>query len=95
MSLFKFKFSYYYSTFKLESLRAFFDNWNDRRPMLLQTIPYYYLFTNMEQQLQQLQMNDLINEYILKGIVKSHDIGYSFEDFGWESNRLFDNKIAY
>jgi len=65
-SLFKFKFSYYYSTLRLESLRSFFDNWNDRHPILLQTIPYYYLFTNMKQQLQQLQMNNLINEYITK-----------------------------
>jgi hypothetical protein len=82
-TLFKFKFFFYYSrTPELDSLKSFFDNWNNRipmHPMLLRTI-------QMNQYVDVDQYFDLIEKYKAKGIVKDyHNDLYEddFEDFEW------------
>jgi hypothetical protein len=71
INLFKFKFS---DAPKLESLKLFFDKWRDRHPMLLQ----FGYIENVE---------DLIEEYKAKGIVKMYNnnvsFGEGFEGFEW------------
>ncbi|RGB41685.1 hypothetical protein C1646_810535 [Rhizophagus diaphanus] len=85
-SLFKFKFFFYYSrTPELESLKLFFDNWNNRipmHPMLLRTI-------QMNQYVDVDQYFDLIEKYKAKGIVKHYynDLyDDDFEDFEWNQS---------
>ncbi|RIA83536.1 hypothetical protein C1645_833668 [Glomus cerebriforme] len=90
MNLFKFKFSSIWSIKLLDSLKSFFDNWIDRNPMLLQIILTEHL--NIEQQQQQQrrqQLDDLIQKYKLKGIIKKYDIdGTVFEDFEWIQKKI-------
>jgi hypothetical protein len=88
-SLFRFKFSSIWSFKLLVSLKSLFDNWNDRHPMFLQTIPIDRYYTNKEQQLQlelQCQIEDLIKNYKTKGIIKKYDTDLNeaiFEEFEW------------
>ncbi|RIA81212.1 hypothetical protein C1645_881730 [Glomus cerebriforme] len=75
--LFKFKL-YFDESPKLESFISFFDNWNGRHPMLLQTIKldFYEYF-------------DLIEKYKDKGIVKKFDYAlHLFEDFEWIQKKI-------
>ena len=75
ISLFKFKF-YSYDTIKLEYLKSFFDNWINRKPMLLKIFNY-----NINRQ----QLEDLTAEYKAKGIIKRYYInhGHIYKDFEW------------
>ncbi|RIA84520.1 hypothetical protein C1645_879878 [Glomus cerebriforme] len=77
-SLFKFKLcSNSFKEYNLDSLKVFFDNWNDRHPILLQTIR---IFTNHK------NINNLIIKYKEKGIVKKYDndiSGTTFDEFEW------------
>ncbi|CAB4435110.1 unnamed protein product [Rhizophagus irregularis] len=71
ITLFKFKFSFYpsYRQIKFESLKLFFDNWKERYPMLLQ---FSQIGGNMD---------DLIEVYKVKGIVKKYDNYLYGKDF--------------
>ncbi|RIA86291.1 hypothetical protein C1645_829474, partial [Glomus cerebriforme] len=74
-SLFKFKFTSIEGRqlrqLNLESLKLFFDNWKDRHPiLLLQTCKDYVL--GMEWQQQEESIEDLIEEYKAKGIIKKY-----------------------
>ncbi|CAG8512728.1 11130_t:CDS:2 [Rhizophagus irregularis] len=84
INLFKFKFSSF-KTLKLETLKFFFDNWKDRHPILLQTNSLYSLYSaNTE---RQQQINNLVETYKKKGIVKTYDVYWqihTIEDFEWE-----------
>ncbi|GBC03967.1 hypothetical protein RclHR1_05420011 [Rhizophagus clarus] len=85
MSLYKFKFSSY--ELKLESLKSFLDNWKERCPILLQTIPFCYCMNMSPPQLYyQKQLNCLINDYKTNGIIEEYDVdwcGHDFEDLKW------------
>ncbi|GBB91006.1 hypothetical protein RclHR1_01810009 [Rhizophagus clarus] len=63
ISLFKFKFHYNREP-KLKSFRLFFDNWEGRHPMLLQTVQYRR-YGN--------EHFNLIESYKTKGIVEKYD----------------------
>jgi hypothetical protein len=85
--LFKFKFTSF--GLKLESLKLFLDNWKERHPMLLQTIPYFY-FNNMSpsQLNYQRQINHLIKDYKANGTIKEYDVDWNgnLEDFRWSQD---------
>ena len=71
-TLFKFKFSFYssYKPIRLESLKLFFDNWKGRCPMLLQ----FSQIGNME---------DLVQVYKAKGMIKKYNNYLYGKDFEW------------
>ncbi|GBB98584.1 hypothetical protein RclHR1_03270007 [Rhizophagus clarus] len=75
--LFRFKFSIYSHTiFKLETLKLFFDNWKNRRPMLLQFNKIGYIE----------EYTDLIAIYKSEGIVKKFSnllYEHTYGDFEW------------
>ncbi|PKK64188.1 hypothetical protein RhiirC2_787872 [Rhizophagus irregularis] len=78
ISLFKFKF--YSKEFKLKDLKLFFDNWKNRRAMLLKII---YPSFKVDQQLV-----SLIEQYKAKGIIENYifsiiDCGDDYENFKW------------
>jgi hypothetical protein len=87
INLFKFKFSSF-RTLKLETLKFFFDNWNDRHPILLQTNSLYSLYsTNTE---KQQQINNLVRKYKTKGVVERYDVYWhihTIEDFEWSQEK--------
>jgi hypothetical protein len=81
INLFKFKFNFY-NTIKLNDIKLFFDNWKDRNFILLSVGYSNYCNMHLRQQLQ-----ELIENYKAKGIVKKYSIkycSYSFDDdFEW------------
>ncbi|RIA85199.1 hypothetical protein C1645_831163 [Glomus cerebriforme] len=90
INLFKFKFSSILSLKLLESLTFLFDGWNDKHPMLLQTIPIDKYYSNIGEHLQQQslqnQIEDLIKIYKTKGIIKKYDTDLNeaiYEEFEW------------
>jgi hypothetical protein len=90
INLFKFKFSSV-QKLKLESLKFFLDNWEERYSMLLQIISkeHIYMRSQERQQRQQLQQKliSLLESYKIKGIIKKYDLDRKFygdfEDFEW------------
>jgi hypothetical protein len=75
-SLYKFKF--FSNTFKLEDIKSFFDNWENRNPILLK-INHYGLEPDQ-------QLVSLIEQYKIEGIIKKYSIGVeinAYEDFEW------------
>ncbi|GBC05425.1 hypothetical protein RclHR1_06210010 [Rhizophagus clarus] len=72
ISLFNFKF--YFRTFKLEDFKLFFDNWKNRRPMLLK------IKHSRDESDQQLV--DLVEQYRAKGIIKKWTLHYELVVFG-------------
>ncbi|PKK73883.1 hypothetical protein RhiirC2_775475 [Rhizophagus irregularis] len=80
-SLFKFKFIFNKKFGnKLTSLKSIFDNWKDRKPILLQ-IDLVNCFTQQEEQ----EMKDIIEKYKAKEIIKRFDLNvvYDVEEFEW------------
>jgi hypothetical protein len=76
-SLYKFKFDS--KKFKLEDIKSFFNNWKNRKPMLLKI--NHYIVSEPEQQLV-----SLIEQYKAKETVKKYSIGlepYMYKDFEW------------
>jgi hypothetical protein len=67
-NLFKFKFK---SKPELESLKLFFDNWEGRRPMLLQLLTYDSTYLK------------LIERYKAEGVIKKFNNIWNKEDFKW------------
>ncbi|RGB43403.1 hypothetical protein C1646_749788 [Rhizophagus diaphanus] len=93
ISLYKFKLSFIWSFKLLESLKLFFEGWENRQPMLLHTIPIDKYYTNIKQPLQQLQqqMENLIRKYEARGIIKKYDTDLYesiFEEFEWIQKKL-------
>jgi hypothetical protein len=83
ISLYKFKF-YFNRKFgpKFKSLKSFFDNWNDRHPMLLHINFVNFSFEyNQEEE----KLKELVNQYEVKGIVQKceFDWFYDCEEFEW------------
>jgi hypothetical protein len=74
ISLFKFKFFTVNIEVIFEALKLFLNDWKDRHPMTLYTIPLRY----GPYQLQQLV--DLLQMYKVEGIIKNYDIRCSIED---------------
>ncbi|CAI2178503.1 1083_t:CDS:1 [Funneliformis geosporum] len=78
MCLYKFKLQNM-KTLTTDNLKIFFDNWKDRPPMLLQTMPGCRLFG---------KHFDLIREYTEKGVIKKYDNILNMEDnydyFEWK-----------
>ncbi|GBC01041.1 hypothetical protein RclHR1_04040011 [Rhizophagus clarus] len=68
INLFDFKF-FSNITIKLDDIKLFFDNWKDRNPMLLK------ISTSMSLKTKQ-QLEDLIEQYKAKGIIKKYFIGF-------------------
>jgi len=77
-----FKFKFFFSKFKLKSLKLFFDSWKDRPPMLLQKNPTNE-FIRMEECI------DLIEKYKTEGIIKKYDNEKRFKQFEWIQEREF------
>jgi len=77
MSLYKFKLQNI-KTLTSDNLKIFLDNWKDRPPMLLQTMPGCRLFG---------KHFDLIKEYTAKGVIKKYEnilcIGDNYDYFEW------------
>ncbi|RGB29526.1 hypothetical protein C1646_766498 [Rhizophagus diaphanus] len=82
-SLFKFKFIFNKKFGnKLTSLKSIFDNWKDRKPILLQ-IDLVNCFTQQEKQ----EMKDIIEKYKAKEIIKRFDLNVLYDDvkeFEWD-----------
>ncbi|CAG8705440.1 uncharacterized protein OCT59_016097 [Rhizophagus irregularis] len=75
-NLFKFKFIHR-TTIKFEALKNFFENWKNRKPMLLHFIEMFHLSS---------KHLSLIESFKKKGIIKIfyHDkFSYGFDDFEW------------
>jgi hypothetical protein len=70
INLFKFKFAFF--KIEINSLKQFFDNWKGRRPMLLQ-----FGSSQMD------NIQDLIENYKLEGIIKNCNYNFHNEDFEW------------
>src|ERR1044072_103272 len=70
MSLYKFKLQNM-KTLTSDNLKIFLDNWKDRPPILLQTMPGCRIFD---------KHFNIIKEYITKGIVKKYDNILCIED---------------
>lgn len=81
-SLFKFKFIFNEKFGnKLTSLKSIFNNWKDRKPILLQ-IDLVNRFTQQEEQ----EMKDIIEKYKAKEIIKRFDLNVVYDDikeFEW------------
>ncbi|PKK62279.1 hypothetical protein RhiirC2_855783 [Rhizophagus irregularis] len=74
VSLFKFKFSFYYRKIKPDSLKLFFDNWKGRHPMILQLSQGG---NDMEEH------SNLMDKYKTEGIIEKYDDYLHGEDFEW------------
>ncbi|PKY60454.1 hypothetical protein RhiirA4_484173 [Rhizophagus irregularis] len=70
ITLFKFEFINY--RFNLDDIKLFFDNWKDRNPMLLKLMCQQY---SIRKEIEQ-QLEDLVEEYKAKGIIKKYFFGY-------------------
>ncbi|GBB94933.1 hypothetical protein RclHR1_24440002 [Rhizophagus clarus] len=81
INLYKFKFSSY-KIIKLEHLKLFYDNWKDRKSMLVKISNKDYPSRLEVKQ----KLKDLNEEYKEKGIIKEYFIGIDrnvCEDFDW------------
>ncbi|PKB97202.1 hypothetical protein RhiirA5_506695 [Rhizophagus irregularis] len=92
ISLFKFKFIYSifnsYLNINLESLKLFLDNWKDRSSMLLQIFSSGVML-NVEQKQHQLKLEDLLQKYKTKGVIKNYNTNnLGTEDFEWIQCKL-------
>jgi hypothetical protein len=74
-SLFKFEFFLSYYHLKLEFLKSFLDNWENRHPMLLQ-------FTKPPE--NHSALDELLEKYKKKGIIKKYFCGEFLGDFCWD-----------
>jgi hypothetical protein len=77
ISLFKFKF-YTRTSYKLEDLKSFFDNWRNRKSLLLK-------IADSDMETDQ-KLVDLIEQYKAKGIIEKYFHGICaeiYEDFEW------------
>ncbi|PKC62853.1 hypothetical protein RhiirA1_464550 [Rhizophagus irregularis] len=70
ITLFKFEFIDY--RINLDDIKLFFDNWKDRNPMLLKLM---YQRISISNEIEQ-QLEDLVEEYKAKGIIKKYFFGY-------------------
>ncbi|PKC14027.1 hypothetical protein RhiirA5_409904 [Rhizophagus irregularis] len=77
ITLFKFEFFTYWVNLKY--IKLFLDNWKDRNPMLLKL--------NIRDKEIKQQLEDLVKEYKVRGVIKKYSIGHSKininEDFNW------------
>jgi hypothetical protein len=81
-SLFKFKF--YSPTFKLNDVKLFFDNWKNRRPMLLKI-----KHSGMQ---PDPKLINLAEKYKAKGVINRCYFaleGYVYEDFEWSNKKIY------
>ncbi|RGB43409.1 hypothetical protein C1646_809304 [Rhizophagus diaphanus] len=72
-----FKFKFHSKRFELEDFKLFFDNWENRNPVLL-TISYNPFFSNLS---EHHQLVDLFEKYKVKEIIKKYFISGHFEVF--------------
>src|SRR5205814_452146 len=85
--LFKFVITYY-TNFKLEPLKSFFNNWKNRHPMVLKIDNSW-----LDMQLQE-QIYDMIQKFEAKGIIKKHEIKDLSTDFG-DFNWMQEKSVSY
>src|SRR5207249_263488 len=78
-SLFRFKI-YFNFSFRLKSLKLFFDSWKGRHPVFLQTILFNSFSVSDEY--------DFIEKYKAEGIIKKYDNVNVFEDFEWTQKKF-------